>query len=105
MKKSNLLLNFLLTFLLIGGFTSCKKEEVLKVKEGLPVADGMYMAMVGVDPAADAVLQPANVDGSGISSLERPGFIQGYMYLTAGSYNLVNVVDKQIAESYGGTVT
>lgn len=105
MKKSNLLLNLLLAFLLIGGFTACKEDEVLEEKEGLPVADGMYMAKVGEDPAESAVLKPANVDGSGISSLERPGFIQGYMYLTAGNYNLVTVTDKQIAETLGGTLT
>ena len=40
---------------MIGGFTACNEDDVLEEKEGLPVADGMYMAKVGVDPASELI--------------------------------------------------
>lgn len=106
MKKSNLLLNLLLAFVLIGGMVACNDDEPgLEEKEGINVAAGYYLAVVGEDPVPGALLSPANVDGPSIGSLERPGFVQGYMYLEAGDYNLVEVEDKQIAETRGGTLT
>mgnify|MGYP003574218194 FL=1 len=106
MKKSNLLLNLLLAFVLIGGMTACNDDEPgLEEKEGIDVAPGFYMAMEGQDPVAGAVLTAANVDGPSIGALERSGFVQGYMYLTAGNYNIVEVEDKQIAQVLGGAVT
>lgn len=98
-------MNLLVAILLVGGFTACKEDKKIEEKEGLPVADGFYMTKDGEDPVATAVLKPEQVDGPGISGMEREGFLQGYMYLTAGNYNLVEVVDKQAATILGGTLT
>ena len=105
MKKSNLLLNLLMMILLVGGFTACKEDDpVLEEEEGLPVADGFYMAKVGEDPVATAQLKVAMVDAPEFSAMSREGFYQSYVYLTAGSYNVVEVVDKQLGDVFGGTV-
>ena len=37
--------------------------------------------------------------------MERTGFIQGYMYLEAGNYTLVEVADKEIVTTIGGEKT
>jgi hypothetical protein len=63
------------------------------------------MTKSGEDPVATAQLKPEQVDGPGIGALVREGFLQGYMYLTAGSYNIVEASDKQVAQVLGGTLS
>jgi hypothetical protein len=37
--------------------------------------------------------------------MDREGFVQAYVYLTAGSYNVIEVVDKQVGTVWGGALT
>jgi starch-binding outer membrane protein SusE/F len=103
MKKSNLFLNMILGVALIIGVSSCKDDPtVVPPSEGIPVADGFYFTQVGADPVATAQLTTATVDAPSFSAMDREGFVQGYAYLTAGSYNMVEVVSKAIVNTYGG---
>ena len=95
-----------MSLLVVAFMISCNEDDpIIEEEEGLPVSDGFYFAKVGEDPTAVAQLKPANVDGPGISSLERNDFFQTYAYLTAGSYNLVEVTSKAVANTYGGSLT
>ena len=106
MKRTNRILSILLGAAILFGASSCKKDDpIVEEEEGLPVGNGFYMAKVGEDPVATAVLVSEQVDGPGISGMDREGFLQGYMYLTAGNYNIVEVVDKQVEATLGGTLT
>jgi starch-binding outer membrane protein SusE/F len=103
MKKSNLLLNMIFGIALIIGVSSCKDDPiVVPPSEGIPVADGFYFTQVGVDPVATAQLTAASVDAPSFSAMSREGFVQGYAYLTAGSYNMVEIKAKAIVNTYGG---
>jgi starch-binding outer membrane protein SusE/F len=102
MKKSNLLLSLIVAVAFMAFTSSCKKETVVPPSAGIPVADGFYFALVGQDPVATAQLTTASVDAPSISSMAREGFVQGYAYLTAGSYNMVEIKDKAVINTYGG---
>lgn len=104
MKKSNLLLSFLMAVTVLA-FTSCEEDEpVIGGGEGIPVADGFYFAKDGVDPESTAQLKSAMVDAPSFSAMTRENFVQGYAYLTAGQYHLVEVTEKEITASYGGVL-
>ena len=103
------LMNYLTMMLLVGGIAfvmSCGTDEdpIIAVIEGINVGDGFYIAPVGVDAVAGGQLKSTTVDGPSISAMDRAGFIQGYMYLVAGSYNMVEIAAKQIVNTYGGTL-
>jgi SusE-like outer membrane protein len=102
MKKSNLLLNMILGIALIIGVSSCKDDTVVPPSEGIPVADGFYFTQEGVDPVPTAQLTTAKVDAPDFGAMDREGFVQGYAYLTAGTYNMVEIKDKAIINTYGG---
>ncbi len=105
MKKSNLLLNLLMAMTMIFAFNSCKEDPVVEEKEGLPVADGFYITKVDVDPVATQQLKVAMVDAPDFGAQSREGFYQNYVYLTAGSYNIVEVTEKAIGSTLGGSIT
>lgn len=107
MKRTNRILSILLGAAIIFGVSSCKKEEpvIPSGGDGIPVADGFYLAKTGEDPVATAGLEAATVDAPSFSAMSREGFVSGYMYLTAGSYNLVEVTDKAITSTLGGSVS
>lgn len=88
--------------------TSCADDEggINIVDDGgLLVANGFYPAKVGVDPVAVQQLTSATVDGPDFSALARDEFYQGYVYLTAGSYNIVEVNDGEIVSTLGGSAS
>jgi hypothetical protein len=71
----------------------------------VPVADGFYVAKVGVNPVASAQLVDEVVEADGFASQDREGFLGSYIYLTAGNYNIVRVQDQEIADTFGGPST
>ncbi len=105
MKNVNRILSMLLGVALIFGATSCKKDEPNIGGGGgdIPVADGFYLAKKGENPDANAQLVAAKVDAPSFSAMDREGFVQGYMYLTAGDYSLVEIKDKSVLNTFGGT--
>lgn len=104
--KTLRLMSWLLTLAVVMFSTSCSEDDpVIEEEEGLAVADGFYFAKVGEDPASTTQMKASTVDGPGFSAMERDGFVQTYAYLTAGSYNLVEVASKEIANVYGGAYT
>ncbi len=104
MKRSSLFFGMVvLAFLAFT--TSCKKDEPnIGDGGGIPVSDGFYMAMSGADPDASAALKAETVAADNFGSQARDGFFAGYMYLKAGNYNVVNVVEGKIIETYGGSI-
>ena len=107
MKTTKLFTLLMALAVMTFAFTSCKDDDpVLVIDEGLPVADGFYFAKVGEDlVATSTALKSSMVDAPGFGAMSRDGFKQAYVYLTAGSYNLLEVVGKEVANTYGGAAT
>ena len=72
---------------------------------GLLVANGFYPTKVGEDPSANAQLVSQPLDGPDFGTLDRAGFVQAYVFLTAGDYNIVEVSDGEVVATLGGTLT
>jgi len=86
--------------------TSCKKDDiVIDPGTGLNLADGFYLTSTGVDPVASAGLSSESVEDDGFATQDRNGFVTGFMFLSAGDYNLVTVTEKAVTETIGGTVS
>jgi hypothetical protein len=104
------LMNYLTMIFMVvalGFIASCGTDDddpVIAVIEGVNVGDGFYIAPAGVDALAGGILKTSTVDGPSFGALERSGFMQGYMYLVAGSYNMVEIATKQIVNTYGGSL-
>lgn len=86
---------------------SCDEDEpTIDVDEdGLALADGYYFAVEGQDPTQNTRLQPETVEGEEFAAVEREGFFGNYVFLSAGDYNLVSVVAKEITSTLGGSLT
>ncbi len=102
-------MNYFAMMLLVGGVafvSSCGDDEppVIPVATGIPVGDGLYITKAGVDPTTKGQLKSATVDAPNFGAMDRAGFVQGYLYLEAGSYNMVQIVSKEIDKTYGGSV-
>jgi hypothetical protein len=69
----------------------------------VPVADGYYITKVDVTPVTSSQLIAEVVEADGFATQSRDGFFSNYVYLTAGSYNIVNVIEQEIAQTIGGT--
>ena len=98
-------------FFLVGSlfvFNACNSDDEITVPDetpvdGVNVADGFYLAVTGADPVAGAVLTSENVEAEGFESQARTGFVGGYVYLDAGDYNFVQVIDKGVTTTWGGS--
>lgn len=102
MRTSKLFISALaLSVAAIG--VSCDDEETNIGGGGsVPVADGFYVAKADAIPTvADQLLSEGVEDGFG--SKAREGFFANYLYLSAGSYSLVSVIDQEINKKFGGT--
>jgi hypothetical protein len=85
---------------------ACDEEEpIIDVGEGLSVADGIYITQEGVDPVASSQLTTEQVEDEGFAAQAREGFVATYLFLDAGAYNIVETADREIATTYGGTLT
>jgi hypothetical protein len=82
---------------------SCSDDPSVGGGGSVPVADGFYVAKVGVTPTENDGLAAEVVEGDAFGTLTRDGYLTDYVYLTAGDYNIVNVIDQEIAQTYGGT--
>ncbi|MGL1889606.1 MAG: SusF/SusE family outer membrane protein [Reichenbachiella sp.] len=109
MKNLNKLWSLMLSLIVVMAMVSCDEDDVAGPgdggDEGLLLADGFYLAKDGEDPISDNQIKAANVDAPSFSAMARVGFMQGTMYLTTGSYTLVEVKDKVIVSTIGGAVT
>ena len=98
-------------FFLVGSlfvFNACQSDDEVVIiddtpADGVNVADGLYLAAVGADPVAGAVLTSEVVEAEGFGSQARDGFVGGYVYLEAGDYNFVQVTDKAVVATWGGS--
>lgn len=107
--KKILTFNFpiILLFALLFLIVSCSDDEPDIVidpgQEGINVADGFYLASDGEDPSSLAQLTAEVVGASGFGTQDRDGFIAGTMWLDVGSYSLVQVTNKEITSTIGGS--
>jgi hypothetical protein len=86
-------------------FGACDDDEATIGGGGsVPVADGFYIAKVGVTPTTSDGLKAEKVETDGFGTKDRTGFFANFVYLTAGNYNIVNVISQEIAQTYGGTL-
>jgi hypothetical protein len=109
-RKFNRILMMIMSVAILGFVSSCDDDEEPNIPsggDGIPVADGFYLnsSADGAVPSSAAWLKTAKVDAEAFQAMDRENFVQGYMYLTAGSYNLVEVASKAIVKTYGGTVS
>ena len=85
-------------------FASCDKDPIIDPgTDGINVADGMYLKLGENDPASSAALVAEVVEANDFKSQDRTGFTAGYMWLEAGDYTLVEVTEKEITKTIGGT--
>ncbi|MCV9386531.1 SusF/SusE family outer membrane protein [Reichenbachiella ulvae] len=106
MKNANRIFSFMLSLAVIAMMASCSQDDGgidIGGGDGLLVADGFYVAAEGEDPVSTSELKSATVDAPDFGAMDRVGFMQGYMYLTTGKYNLVEVVEKEVVATIGGT--
>lgn len=82
---------------------SCDDETNIGGGGSVPVADGFYVAKVGSVPTASDGLLSEKVEDDGFAAQDREGFFSNYIFLTAGNYNVVNVIDQEISQTIGGT--
>lgn len=71
--------------------------------EGVNVADGLYLAVSGDDPVSSAILSSEVVEAEGFATQARPGFTAGYMWLESGNYNVVQIANKEVTATIGGS--
>jgi hypothetical protein len=105
---TNLIMNrfgVLLTLCAMLFIVSCDKDDpVIDPGTGLNLSDGLYLQLEGNDPVSTAGLNAEVVEANDFKSQERTGFTAGYMWLDAGNYTLVEVSNKEITGTTGGTV-
>ncbi|HCV51666.1 hypothetical protein OAH27_00415 [Saprospiraceae bacterium] len=105
--------NFLNPLILMFGifalvtFTSCGDDDVVidTGGDGINVSNGLYLAATGADPSSTAALSAENVGAPDFSAAPRDGYNAGYMWLEAGSYNVVVITEKEVTATIGGTLS
>ncbi len=102
MKKIKLVGSFLA---LLGAvlISACSSDPVIDGGTGIPVADGFYITLAGVDPVSSSALLGEKVEADGFGTQDRVGFFSNYVFLAAGNYNVVSIIDQAISKTYGGT--
>lgn len=101
----NLLTLFLAASAMIV-MTSCGDDDPIIIDpgtDGINVADGFYISAADGDPVATAALTAESVEDADFASQTRAGFVAGYVYMTAGTYNVVEITDKAKTKSLGAT--
>lgn len=81
--------------------SSCKKSSSVDPVDDTPsdrISNGLYVKKVGEAPSSNNILLSENVEGANT----RVGFYASYLYLTAGSYQIANVIDQEVKQLYGG---
>ncbi len=86
-------------------FSSCGDDEPIidTGADGINVGNGLYLAVNGSDPSSTAALVAENVGAPDFGAQARDGFNAGYMWLEAGNYNVVQITDKEVTATIGGT--
>ena len=102
-------LNVFGLLLLVGGlfmFTGCDDDDPVIDGGGGTVSagDGMYLTLSGESPSSTAILVAEQVEAEGFLAQDRDGFTAGYMWLEAGDYQLVQVIDQEITATIGGSL-
>ncbi len=85
---------------------ACNDDEgpTITPVTGINVADGFYIAPGTGEPTTSDVLVAETVEDDGFSSQDRAGFMANYIWVDAGDYRIVEISEKAIVDSLGGTV-
>lgn len=105
--------NFLNPLILMFGifalvtFTSCGDDDPVidTGGDGINVSNGLYLAVSGADPSSTAALSAENVGAPDFGAGPRDGYNAGYMWLEAGNYNVVEITEKEVTATIGGTLS
>jgi len=94
----------LATFSLLT-MTSCGEDEPVidPGAGGINVGNGLYLALDGQDPSSTAALVAEPVGAPDFGFQDRDGFFAGYMWLEAGNYKVVEITDKEVTATIGGS--
>ena len=103
--RLQILTKALALFVAVGLYSCADDGPDIGGGGSVPVADGIYVAPSGSNPSSKTGLVADVVENEGFATMTREGFVSGYMYLEAGSYKMVEVVDQEITKTYGGTAT
>ncbi|WP_109831167.1 cadherin repeat domain-containing protein [Reichenbachiella versicolor] len=107
MKKYDKILAYFMSVLMIVFTVSCDdsddSSDIGGGDEGIKVADGYYIAKAGEDPVSASKLVVEQVEDDGFGAQERIGFAANYVYLTAGDYNIVQIFNQAVEQTFGGT--
>lgn len=103
MKISRLFCSFLALSLAVA-VSSCDDDPNIGGGGSIPVGDGFYITKVGVNPIIAQQLLAEKTEADGFSSQDREGFFANFVYLAAGNYNVVSVIDQELNKTYGGPV-
>lgn len=103
MKKVRLMLG-MAAFAALALVSSCgDDDDDIGGGGSVPVADGFYITQVGVTPVSSSGLVAEVVEADGFATQSRDGYFANYVFLAAGNYNVVNVIDQEISQTLGGT--
>jgi hypothetical protein len=80
------------------------KKDNTNTDSGIPVGDGFYVSKKDGVPGLSDQLKAEKVEGPGFSAVDRDGFFSNYIYLAAGEYNIVSIVDQKKVRTYGGVM-
>lgn len=96
--------NLLFAFAAVLFMVSCDDEDpiVITPTDGINVADGYYMSTASGEPTSALALTAESVEDDGFGSQDRAGYNAGYMYLGQGSYNIVQITEKEETDRLGG---
>lgn len=83
---------------------SCDDETNIDGGGSIKVGDGFFISKVGSVPTIADQLKDEVVEKDGFASEAREGFFANYIFLTAGNYNIVSVLDQELNKTYGGPV-
>lgn len=71
---------------------------------GEGIQNGTFLTIAGEDPLSSTILSSEVVEAEGFGSQERSGFVGGYMWLEAGSYQVVTRANGAVTGTIGGTL-
>jgi hypothetical protein len=103
MNRVSKLFTAALLFVAASFMVSCEDDLDIGGGDGLALQDGFYITQVDVDPVTSSRLSSTVVEADGFGSQAREGFRTVLTYLAAGNYNIVNVVNREIRQTIGGS--
>jgi hypothetical protein len=85
-----------------AGFTIFIEAFTINILKSINVEDGFYITKDSQDPIIEQLLLAESVENTQFASQSRAGFFANYIYLSKGSYKVVEIEAKHLVNSFGG---